>query len=60
MCTFVKQMHYAPKSVIEAIIFIATASKHSIFTIINNSNYHQNVTLSQISNDFGTIDGYPL
>ena len=53
-------MHYAPNSAIEAIIFIAMASKHSILIIINISHYQQNVTLSQISNDFCTIDGYPL
>ena len=39
-------MHYAPNSAKEAItfIFIAMASKNSIFTIINTSHYQQNVT----------------
>ena len=60
ICTFVKQVHCTPNSAKEAIIFITMASKHSIFTIINTSHYHQNITLSQISNDSCTIDGYPL
>ena len=37
-------MYYIPYSAIEAIVFIANASKHSIFTIIITSHFQQNVS----------------